>query len=211
MASKKTAKKRRAGKRAEKKRAERKQKQKRTPPAKTRTGTPDPAHTITLRYPDAGGLVQAGPFVRGRWSVPGALAEAMRQKGHAVSAPIDGWLLVDTGAKSTCIALDAATELGLKPTTLVQVAGAAGISNQPLFLAALQVDLGDDGVGVSTTRPVVGIPALNEPSEAIGLQIAGAPARVVGILGRDFLALGTMIYDGQKGEVEIRIPNLPVR
>lgn len=95
--------------------------------------------------------------------------------------------LIDTGATFSCIDEQFATELGLTPIDIQQTSGAGGVSEHPVYLA------------------VVNIPSLGKSQYGrfMGVRLADGNQHHRVILGRSFLALVVMIYDGTKAQVTL--------
>lgn len=145
-----------------------------------------------------------GPVLPGLWSQPEALKDFLLAAGSPIAQPEVGALLVDTGATTTCISLDAAHRLGLKPTRIARGYGAGGEHRNPVFLARLNISIQNPKTKAVTTieweMEVQGIPELERHSE---LAYGGRPMRVVGLLGRDILQHCRLSYDGIKGIIQI--------
>ncbi len=75
-------------------------------------GAPD---RIFYPYPTPEALIGVGPVIIAAWAVPQALAQALVAAGQPIPRPVEGLMLVDTGAQSTCISEAAAQALQLQP------------------------------------------------------------------------------------------------
>jgi hypothetical protein len=118
-------------------------------------------------------------------------------------------MLIDTGASHTCMALEVAKELGLSPIRLMETYGAGGLHRNPVFEAALRISIAD-GRGNQTSldlnSQVMGIPDFGRHLPNDALQVPdNFPTRMIGLLGRDFLRIATLTYDGSRGVVDIRL------
>lgn len=152
-------------------------------------------------------------MVPAKWSVPAARADVLHHNGRSVPSPVEGLVLIDTGATHTCIAHDVAAELGLHSTSFVRTHGAGGWHNNPEYFARLsfRVDVGARGSGVvEREHPAASIPNLNDlfatwgPPE--GVQI-DTPWRLIGLLGRDILRNMVLVFDGPNCTFELRSPH----
>lgn len=150
-----------------------------------------------------------GPILKATWFVPDALEAQLRQNNLPVSPPVFGYMLIDTGAANTCIALDVAQELGLTPTGIKESYGSHGKQQSQVFAAKLKLSIGDQAgnqVQVEGTREVIGIPELGDYFKQMPVQDTGAfPWRLIGLIGRDFLAYTTFTYRGSAGEFEFKL------
>jgi hypothetical protein len=146
-------------------------------------------------------LHELGPIVRAQWNVPAALARALAAAGRPVPKPVEGFMLIDTGATTTCIALDAAEELGLHQVAVSVTYGAGGQHQNKVFHAELRLGIrdGNQDIWVVSEQQTSGIPQLDQHFKAKDVRIGGQPARLIGLLGRDFLRHTRLVYDGQKG------------
>jgi hypothetical protein len=151
----------------------------------------------------------AGPLVVGRWAVPPPLAKYLVSNGLPVPAPVEGHMLVDTGATRTCIALDVAErDLSLQPTSIAHTYGAGGLHESKIFFVEfrLQIIDGKRHSQISNVMQAAGIPEMDASAAKLGLADGdGHPLRLIGLLGRDFLGHVTMTYRGVSGRVEFQI------
>lgn len=148
-------------------------------------------------------LASCGPQFFCQWAIPAATAEAMVKAGRVVPAPIQGSLLLDTGATRTCIALKTATDLGLQPTRMQDGYGAGGKHSNPVFLARLSIKIIHPKTavvhGFDWEQEVEGIPELHNFAAPLAWQ--GQTAPVTGLLGRDILQYAKVYYDGPAGRL----------
>ena len=118
-------------------------------------------------------------------------------------------MLVDTGATATCMALDAAEELGLTRVRLQTTYGVGGRHDNAVFEAFLMLAIDNEGVRTTITAnlQVMGVPELGTVLSHVPL-VTGTeafPKRLIGLLGRDFLRHATLVYRGSQGIVEIKV------
>ena len=174
-----------------------------------RAGQPGIAPTrFTVQYATPEALVAAGPLVNASWLVPPAHADALRGAGRSVPPAVDGAMLVDTGASSTCISQQAASDLGLLPVRIGTTYGAGGLHQNPVYEVVLRIAI-TDGTGassvISSQMQAMAIPELDKHLQQLGVQGTHGPLKLIGLLGRDFLRHATLIYSGAKGRVEVQI------
>lgn len=145
--------------------------------------------------------------MKATWSVPPVLEGHLRLLGRPIAKPVDGFMLVDTGASRTCMALDVAQELQLTAVGLGETFGAGGLHRNEIFEAFLTLRIVDSfgqQTVVNHQGLVMGIPDLGQQLSALGLQAPdGYTTRLIGLLGRDILRYATVTYQGSKGIVEI--------
>jgi len=97
--------------------------------------------------------------------------------------------LVDTGASASCIDRRLCAQAGLPAVDQLQLAGVFGPEATTAHVGKIRV-------------PSLGLEAFGKFA-AVDLQGGGQPH--FALLGRDFLSLCKMMYDGQSGRVEISI------
>lgn len=157
--------------------------------------------------PDA--LAMCGPLVTGAWAVSEPTEQALRSSGRPVPVVVSGHFLVDTGATSTCIALDVAeSDLKLHPSGTIKTHGSLGSGILKTFHVKFLLNIEDQDGNRSTierTMQAAGIADLEKGFEPLGLNANGVPVRVIGLIGRDFLRHCTMTYRGADGRVDFRI------
>jgi hypothetical protein len=161
------------------------------------------------KYGDPSHLAICGPVLKASWSVPPALAKVLTDSSRPIPKPIPGYMLIDTGAASTCIALDAAQELGLVPLRYEKSYGAGGLHELPVFGVQLTISIVDH-VGRQTTvggdLQAKGIPELGDYFRNIPIQFLDSfPKRMVGLIGRDLLRHATFVYKGSVGQFDFKL------
>jgi hypothetical protein len=176
---------------------------------KLKTKAEAPRH-LEIRYNDRDGLALLGPMLQAMCAVPPALADLLQAAGRPVPPPVLGLMLIDTGAGQTCIAMDAAQELGLKAVDLRRTGGVHGVNVNEVFevyVALRLVDSQGNHTTVRSVRPMIGVPNLGDQirPEIFQTSTAEHPKRLIGLLGRDFLKHTTMVYRGSQGAVEIAV------
>lgn len=138
----------------------------------------------------AANLVEAlrtrGPIIPVQVGVPPSMAEKLRAEGQTPPPPEEIPALVDTGASITAINVGAGQRLGLPQTGTVQIGGATGVSQMPMFAAFLKIA---------------------EPSVEFGaMQVGGANLNAPHfemLIGRDVLCSMHLAYDGRKGQFSL--------
>jgi hypothetical protein len=117
--------------------------------------------------------------------------------------PVQGFMLIDTGASGLTIDASVVRELGLEPSGRLQDAhGLVGLSKMPEYEATLLLLL-TDARGNTEWK---GFPVYAwQTPESEMFQSEGGGVRVVGILGRLVLQYATFVYDGMGGSFELRL------
>jgi hypothetical protein len=165
---------------------------------------PSAPNRIFYPYPTPEALIAVGPLILAAWALPQTLIQALSAAGRPIPRPVEGVMLVDTGAMQTCISEVAAQALGLQPVRIAKTYGAAGLHENKVYETQLLIGIGDDkGLLRSDIRfqmQTIGIPQLDEPMK--GLKIADREQTLIGLLGRDFLRFTTLTYKGD-GSIEI--------
>lgn len=118
--------------------------------------------------------------------------------------PVQGFMLIDTGAGGLSIDASVVRELGLEPTGRSSEGhGLAGRATFDEYEASLLLPL-TDGQGVQSWR---GFPAYTwlMPESKIFEIMGENPPRIVGVIGRLLLRFATFRYDGRSGAVELHI------
>ena len=125
-----------------------------------------------------------GPLVRARWAVPRSVAAALAANGTPIPTPIEGFLLLDTGAGHTAIAEHVALSLGLQATGSCTSFGAHGQQESLRYMAELAIFTPPEGALTSEAQ-VMGIPKMKESFEKFGTRDQyGKKIDVIGLLGR---------------------------
>lgn len=151
-------------------------------------------------------------MVRGEWSIPKALERMLSARGRPIPSPVQGLLLLDTGASHTCIGAEVAHELGLSATSFVESHGAGGWHKSPEFFARLtfRVPVGNGHFGtVAREYPAASVPALNDTFEKYPPpDLTGVPTtwRLIGLIGRDLLRNMVFRFDGPACSFSLTAP-----
>lgn len=169
--------------------------------------TPADCPQAVLVYPSPGTLQRTGPLVHATLLAPDPLRQQRLKETSGLQTELRGLLLLDTGASETCISVEAAGELGLPQIDSRSISGVSGIKEHPVFLVEIRVDLHYPSGGVFTmnrAQPATGVIDLEASLRSIGLTTHDQwPARLVGLLGRDFLRHIVLIYDGNSARVRL--------
>lgn len=200
-----------------KKRAERNAKVKSKRQQQPSVIPPRPPRRIFVDYQDPQQLRILGPLIVAVWEIPLALSQALIAVGQPIPQPIVGHMLIDTGASATCMSMDVAAELGLKPVGLVNGYGASGSHKNQVYHALLKIRIVDQSrpdkghLEIASEQRVQGIPELHRSMDSLKPTTNGKPIRLVGLLGRDFLRHTRFHYDGDGNfEVIIKTETLAV-
>jgi hypothetical protein len=118
-------------------------------------------------------------------------------------------MLVDTGASATCIALDAAQELGLSPLRYEKSFGAGGLHELPVFGVLLTITFANPmggEYGANGDIQAKGIPELGEYFRRIPIHSKDSfPLRMIGLIGQDLLRHATFVYKGSLGQFDFKL------
>ena len=138
---------------------------------------------IGLQQSGGKALVRNGPSLSVRIHPLKPARLLLEKKGR--QAPIEeAFAVIDTGAGCTCIDEGIARRLNLTPRDEVTVHTAGGAFRQSLY----DIEIHIPSLGLWRELPV------------LGSSLAPQPHLV--LLGRDILALGTLVYSGWKGSFE---------
>ena len=155
-------------------------------------------------------------MVPAAWYVTAEKERELQMAGKPLPTPIEGYLLLDTGAAHIAIDSDVAKALGLEAMDkTTEVHGIKGYESMTHFMARLLLPV----IPIQNARPVtttpvrIGIPV--EAWESTGMMAnylkwgyevkPGVPLKVIGLLGRIFLQFTTIAYNGLTGAVDIEI------
>lgn len=157
----------------------------------------DPRSKVLLRkkYPNQPFLLNYGPLISAIISVPQALEEQFKAEGLEVPKPLEGFLLIDTGATCTMIAEHSVKELGIKPITTLPTIGIHGKND--VFAYPITITIPTDKGQFSMTEVVAGV-NLKEAFEELEALLK---RKILGLLGRDFLVNAKLIIDVYNSEV----------
>lgn len=139
--------------------------------------------TMPLDQTSLADLKEAGAIFSFQLRHPALLSERLRAEGRPAAAPITVRALVDTGATVSAIENSAARRLGLVRTGTISLAGVGGVTEQPVYAAAVDFP----GLGISSQDPI---------------RLAGADLgsrEFEFLLGRDVLERLVFEYDGPGG------------
>lgn len=154
-----------------------------------------PAAFIGAQFDGATDLAEIGPFIEASVSHP---------DNDQKSA--DGVLLIDTGARRTSLVPSVITDLCLPAIGTTIGEGSTAVT-VPVHVAQVLLRMFNRTGGPEAATPHLRV--LQFPRELQnllkGLTIRGSTPRVLGLLGRDVLEHGTLIYDGGGAVAELRV------
>lgn len=127
-----------------------------------------------------------GPVLSVQVGIPKALADQMVAQGQTPPPPEEILALVDTGASITAINTATAERLGLQATGAINVGGATGVSQMPLYAAMLRI-----------SEPFIEW----DPMTISGSNLGHAPFEM--LIGRNVLCNMTLAYDGKQGRFSL--------
>lgn len=145
------------------------------------------------------GLIALGPLVKVRFHLDPIEAPIRQARGDVVPSAIGGMVMVDTGAQGTHVFESVPRHLGLTPIRYVPVIGVnRQPEDRPVYRMALVIQMADrQGKIVDATF------AADMISAPGTFELPAYPERVIGLLGRDFLAHFDFHYHGTTGQFEI--------
>jgi len=120
-------------------------------------------------------------------------AALLRQTGRAVPEQVQGWALIDTGARLSCIDNDVGHSL-YQQVGVVQALTPSTPDEEPHFAPVYYGYLVFGGVTLpSMEQTFLGM--------SLGHIVQGKP--ILALLGRDWLGGVRMVYDGLAGKVDL--------
>ena len=156
-------------------------------------GKPQPAQQIPQPSPNL--LAANGPVIQIQIETPPVLAESLQKASTPIPNPIEGFVLIDTGASITAIDVSIFTQLGINPNGIAMVGTAGGPQQQSTYPVRL-------------TFPGTGIPGVNH-AKALGCNLAGqlvlGTRPLIALIGRDILQRFILIYNGSAGMFSLSI------
>jgi predicted aspartyl protease len=136
--------------------------------------------------PPSHALQWQGPTAQIALHFPASVAQELVNRGKKLANPIVGEALIDTGASSSCIDMEAAAELGLKAIDVTKMNSASHSDHEvPVYFASLEI---------------LGMGARFE------LRVMGGSFRsqnLIALIGRDALASSVLFYDGPTGQATL--------
>lgn len=130
-------------------------------------------------------LEQVGPVVELTLAMSQAAVQAVQQAGGTAPDPIQIAAMIDTGASGTVIQEGLAQQLGLQQTGVVSVSTPSS-SNVPCPQYAVRLLLPQ---GVQVEQPVIAAPMKGQV--------------IQGLIGRDILRHGVLIYIGYENQFSL--------
>jgi len=127
-----------------------------------------------------------GPILPVQVGIPSSLKKQMEDQGQTAPVPEEIPALVDTGASITAIQVDTGQRLGLPVTGSIQIGGATGVAQQPVYGAFLKI-----------TDPFIEF----DPLRLAGAQLTSVPFQM--LIGRDILCKMLLAYDGKRGRFSL--------
>lgn len=127
-------------------------------------------------------LLELGFVIPAEISVPLPLREKMLSIGLIVPRPVEGYMLVDTGASWTCLCKSAIRKLNLHPTTSIDLHGAHGTEETYVYYATVRV--GEGEAALYKTDQFAEVNLTGEMFERYSKQ----GITIIGLLGRDYFA-----------------------
>jgi len=136
------------------------------------------------------GNTPKGPIIQVQLSPSFPLQEAMRQANQPIPPPVTANFIVDTGATGTMADTRLVMRLGLNPiNTIYMHTPSTGITPVACFQFDMSIQI--TGASPGTGWTIDSIPILAGTLASRGVE---------GLLGRDVLDLGILIYSGATGQ-----------
>ena len=145
-------------------------------------------HGNTVQLPPFQALEAAGPRLEMLISPLDEHVRVIMQSGEPAPAPVPGLALIDTGASTTCIDQDAATQAGL-----------AVVDSGPMHSATHANEI----VPIFAGRLMINGFIAVEANRAYGATLAAQG--LVALIGRDILARCQLNYNGVDGSFSLAI------
>lgn len=133
-------------------------------------------------------LITTGPIIPVEISIPTALAESFTKSNTPIPQPKSGWVLIDTGATTSCVDDDVITQLGVNPIGRSKIQNSGGEQEVNIFPAHMRF-------------PNIQNFEL-EFASAIGVNIQAQKVNdqpIIALLGRDILSKCVLVYNGTLG------------
>src|SRR5947209_10379299 len=138
-------------------------------------------------------LAALGPVLAVSVSIPQALAAFNTRQQIPLPSPITGLALIDTGATKSCVHAPIMSNLGVNPIGVVTSGTPAGQVLHSLYPAHFM------------------FPATNieiDFTSVVGVDLSGQiinDQQLIGLLGRDVLSMGILVYNGTIGTFSFAI------
>ena len=146
--------------------------------------------------PNPAALTNAGPIAPAEIHVPQELAQLLQSQGQATPSAQTGVVLIDTGATRSCADVTIMAALGVNVVGQINLGTAGGLVPAPLYPARFVI-------GPGTPSPI----HINF-SSVVGVNLSGQTAvgqRLIGLIGRDILSRGILIYNGTLGSFSLAL------
>jgi hypothetical protein len=160
---------------------------------------------LSQAFTDPGQLKNVGPMIKAQWRVA--------TESEAVSlqdpAPVEGFMIVDTGFSGIGIDADVAREMNLSPVGETTLRGFEKAVSQPTHRAVLLMmphNVDSESLAIGGPIEAVCLPGIRSGYDACELRTEkGTHLRVIGVLGRRFLRFTRFTYDGLNGNWDMEI------
>lgn len=149
-------------------------------------------------------LRDVGPLIPAAWTLSKPRLMDLHARSLPEPTPVQGFMLIDTGAGGLTIDISVVRELSLERTgRLREGHGLSGRAMFDEYEASLLLPL-TDRHGVQNWKGFPVCAWLMPESRVFELK-GENPPRIVGIIGRLLLRYATFRYDGRSGAVELHI------
>jgi len=148
--------------------------------------------------PDSAGALQArGPFIT-ITAKPTPSNQMLLAAANLPCNSVDVTLLIDSGARRTCLDESVIKTLYIKPVGMIPITGVSGQSEmRPLFQMSFDIPMTDDATGKVRTGNFETVVA------GIAPVATASKLKCHGLLGRDFLQFFRFNYSGPAGTWEL--------
>jgi len=147
-------------------------------------------------------------------TIEGATGEHLLRTGPLVPVVIvgahgveRGYALIDSGSSTTCVTLDAAERLKLRHTSRKPGYSAGGPTTNAHVETVMQIPIKDEA-GKQITVQIAGefaaLPDLERYYRDLDLKAGAETVNVIGLIGRDILKYGSLLYDGARCRWELQ-------
>ena len=159
---------------------------------------PSPQEPLIVTYDNLQAIREMGFLIPATVNVPDALYSKIISAGLVPPRPVEGYMIVDTGASMTRLFKSAIRKLNLHPVSSVKTHSVHGIKETHVYYVKAKVGPGDYSLFKEGQFAEVNLEGeMIERYEKLGISI-------IGLLGRDYFAGKVLVCDFIKGVMTIR-------
>ncbi len=153
---------------------------------------------LTITYENPKAIREMGFLIPASINVPDALHSKIMSAGRLPPRPVEGYMIVDTGASMTSLCKSAIRKLNLHPITSRKTHSVHGTEETHVYYVKAKVGPGDHSLFKEGQFAEVNLEGgIIERYEKHGISI-------IGLLGRDYFEGKILICDFIKGVMTIR-------